>query len=184
MIDVEIVPKAAPVDHPNEIAVKGFAGLPFGVGHRRMLDFDDDAGRCLDIGSVDLTVGGHMRNLPALGWEEVLPRPMPLGFILPPWVAIAPFGMRPMVQDPRAAFGDQRRAARRAKSATARNGLAAQAIDYRILHRWPPMLIVLYRRQDARRDPTARATRPLSEPRRHGPHNRHRPCDSYRQIAP
>ncbi len=70
MVDVEVVPETASVDHPNQIAIEIFARLPLGVGHYRMLDFDDDPGRRLDIRSVDLAVGRDVRNFPAgLGKE-------------------------------------------------------------------------------------------------------------------
>lgn len=114
MVDVDVVPEATSVDHPNQIAIEVFARLPLSVGHCRMLDLDDDPDRRLDIRAVDLTVGCEVRNLSAGLWEEIFPRPMPLGFIFPPRVAVAPASVNPVVQDARPALGDHRRAAGRA----------------------------------------------------------------------
>lgn len=57
MINVEVLPESAPVDNPHEVAVERFAGSSLGVGHSGMLNFDNDACRCLDVRPMDFTVG-------------------------------------------------------------------------------------------------------------------------------
>lgn len=76
-----------------------------------------------------------MVDFSALGRELVLPLPMPLGFVLPPRIAITTTSMCPMVDDPWTAFGDEGSSARGTLATSGRKGFCSNTIDERELHR-------------------------------------------------
>src|SRR5579872_1678277 len=149
-----------------------------------MLDLDDDPGRRFDVCAVNLAVGRDVRNLPAGLRKKTLPRPMPLGLVLPPWIAVAPAGMGPVVQDARPALGDHRGTAGGAHSATAHEGLAPVAVYKGVLHDATLALIGPPRRSGLRRGPTTRGKRPRSERHRHGRRSSYRPSGMHRRTDP
>src|SRR3546814_302769 len=105
MMQGELVSKPSAVYDPDKVLVKLFSRLAFVVGHSRMLNLNHNACRCDDIGAVDFAIWRGPRLLPAFCGKEVLPIAVPLSFVLPPRIAVATRGMRPMMYDTRAAFG-------------------------------------------------------------------------------
>lgn len=114
MIKIEVLAKAPTVNDPNEIAVEGLTAQSFGVSHAGVLDFNDDAGGRLDVGSVDFTIGRLMRNLSAVFGKMAFPLSMPRCFVFPPGIAVATSGVCPVMHNARPALGDHARTAGRA----------------------------------------------------------------------
>jgi hypothetical protein len=112
--EVEVLSEGPPVNDPDEVAVECLSCVTFGIGDARVLNLNVDAGRCSYIGPMHLTVSGDVADLTAVFWKELFPGPVPRRFILPPWIAVSPASMSPVVHDPRAAFGEHLGATSRA----------------------------------------------------------------------
>ena len=80
---------------------------------------------------MDLSGTGLMDNFTALDWVVALPLAVPLGFVLPPWIAVLSTVMCPMMQLDRAAFRNSRIATHFASATTSREGFGSLTIDNR-----------------------------------------------------
>lgn len=88
----------------------------------------------LDVGTVDFAIGCDVGDFTPLGGKQILPVAVPLGFVLPPRVAVLLVSVGPVVNHAGTAFGDHAGAARGAQAFALREGFAAIGIYESELH--------------------------------------------------
>jgi hypothetical protein len=111
MVDVEVVPELSAIKNPNEVLIEIFPRQALRVCHLGVLELNHDSKLGDDIGAVNLAIRRCVGNLAMDRRKQAFPLAVPLGFVLPPRIAILTSGMRPVKDDTRAAFRQGRRTA-------------------------------------------------------------------------
>ena len=58
MVDIEVVPKAAPIDHPHQILIKLLPRNALSIRHTRMLYFNINPRVSPDVGAMNFAILG------------------------------------------------------------------------------------------------------------------------------